>query len=83
MPLRQKLFLLCEAGAVSTARGRSCSATIEAVAVSAAVETGAVQQSLRQKLLLLRDAGVVLLREAGGWYQSVCLVPPMSELDFF
>ena len=81
--MRRKLFLLCETEAVSTARGRSCSATIEAVAVSAVVEAGAVQQSLRQKLLLLRDAGVVLMREAGGWYQSVCLVPPISELDFF
>ena len=69
------MFLLCETEAVSTARGRSCSATIEAVAVSAAVETGAVQQPLRQKLFLMR--------EAGGWYQSVCLVPPISELDFF
>ena len=46
--MRRKLFLLREAGAVSTARGRSCSATIEAVAVSAAVETGAVLLPLRR-----------------------------------
>ena len=55
-------------------------------------EAEVVQQPLRQKLFLMREAGVVqqplrqklfLMREAGGWYQSVCLVPPISELDFF
>ena len=40
--MRRKLFLLREAGAVSTVRGRSCSATIEAVAVSDAVEAEVV-----------------------------------------
>ncbi len=81
--MRRKLFLLREAGAVSTARGRSCSATIEAEAVLLPLRQKLFLLSLRQKLLLLRDAGVVLLREAGGWYQSVYLVPPISELDFF